>query len=354
MSKKMKMKGVVVAGNSSLYEDARSNWKHESLLQDYQELFQETDALKKKLLCVEQRKFTLLAEVRFLQQRYKYLLENPRPKPQLEQGIVQQKILKSQVRRSSKKKAALPSPVPMFDLNQNKRFYSEKEHMIPLPSRLLESKEERAHSGKETTLMRNKPLIANLSQKGRILNGKEAAVRMPVSMFDLNHNEWFQNGRIHSGRDAVVRIPVPMFDLNHNDWFQNGRVYNGKDAILGTSVPMFDLNHNERFQSGNEWAMEKFVPVVDQCEKEGTCNEKEGVLQNRVPIFDLNQISREDEELQANWEPLRREEPKKILLSGNDEQHNDMKLSACRSVGSGPNRPGKRKISWQDQVALRV
>ncbi|KAK6942308.1 hypothetical protein RJ641_027685 [Dillenia turbinata] len=353
MSKRMKMKGVVFAGDSSVYEDARSSSKHQSLLQDYQELFQETDAMKKKLEFVEQKKFTLLAEVRFLQHRYKYLLENPPPKPQLEKGIVQQKILKSQVRHNSKKKAALRRPVPMFDLNQNKRFYGEKEPIIPLQSRFLELMKERAHSGKETTLMRNKALIANLSQKGRILDEKEAAVRMPIPMFDLNHNEWFRSGRIHSGKDDIVRTPVPMCDLNHNEWFQNGRAHNGKDAILGTPVPMFDLNHNNRFQSGNESIMDKFAPVVGQCEKERTYN-KEGVLQNRVPIFDLNQISKEEEELQVNWEQLRREEPKKILLSGNDEQRNDMKLSACRNVGSGPNRPGKRKISWQDQVALRV
>ena len=37
------------------------------------------------------------------------------------------------------------------------------------------------------------------------------------------------------------------------------------------------------------------------------------------------------------------------------EQHNDLKLSMCRNVGDGStSRSGKRKISWQDPVALRV
>lgn len=37
------------------------------------------------------------------------------------------------------------------------------------------------------------------------------------------------------------------------------------------------------------------------------------------------------------------------------EQQNDLMLSICRNVGDGStNRSGKRKISWQDPVALRV
>lgn len=49
------------------------------------------------------------------------------------------------------------------------------------------------------------------------------------------------------------------------------------------------------------------------------------------------------------------EELKKcVVRGGNDDQHNEMKLSACRNIGNGPARAGKRKISWQDQVALRV
>lgn len=67
----------------------------------------------------------------------------------------------------------------------------------------------------------------------------------------------------------------------------------------------------------------------------------------------------EEEELQYNADPFSIEEPKRssLIKSGNsDDQvnNNDMKLSACRSVGTGPNRSGKRKITWQDQVALRV
>ena len=45
------------------------------------------------------------------------------------------------------------------------------------------------------------------------------------------------------------------------------------------------------------------------------------------------------------------EEPKRSSQRvATDEQHGDIKLSAaCRSVGDGSNRAGKRKISWQDR-----
>ncbi|KAJ0965833.1 hypothetical protein J5N97_026971 [Dioscorea zingiberensis] len=62
-------------------------------------------------------------------------------------------------------------------------------------------------------------------------------------------------------------------------------------------------------------------------------------------VLDLNQAflpnGEEMEELQMEQDP-----PKAIA--------NDIKLSICRDVGTGGNRVGKRKISWQDQVALRV
>lgn len=66
-------------------------------------------------------------------------------------------------------------------------------------------------------------------------------------------------------------------------------------------------------------------------------------------------MQREEEELQGNNEPMWIEEAKKSTQRVvNEEQHNDIKISICRNIGDGSNRTGKRKISWQDQVALRV
>lgn len=66
-------------------------------------------------------------------------------------------------------------------------------------------------------------------------------------------------------------------------------------------------------------------------------------------------LQREEEETQVDCLPVRVEDvSKKCLVRGGNEEPNDMKLFLCRNVGDGPNRVGKRKISWQDQVALRV
>uniref|UniRef100_A0A0A0LTB8 Uncharacterized protein n=1 Tax=Cucumis sativus TaxID=3659 RepID=A0A0A0LTB8_CUCSA len=89
------------------------------------------------------------------------------------------------------------------------------------------------------------------------------------------------------------------------------------------------------------------IPVLDLNQKAKTSSRKKASQHNSTPI--------EEEELQTHYEPLRVDELKKSLLrGGNDEQQNDIKISACRSIGDGPSRAGKRKISWQDQVALRV
>ncbi|KAM0943416.1 hypothetical protein DsansV1_C13g0121951 [Dioscorea sansibarensis] len=62
-------------------------------------------------------------------------------------------------------------------------------------------------------------------------------------------------------------------------------------------------------------------------------------------VLDLNEAflpnGEEMEELQ-----MEQEHPKAIA--------NEQKLSICRDAGTSINRVGKRKISWQDQVALRV
>ncbi|KAK9141498.1 hypothetical protein Syun_010898 [Stephania yunnanensis] len=88
------------------------------------------------------------------------------------------------------------------------------------------------------------------------------------------------------------------------------------------------------------------------------------------PNLDLNQISNgeDDEEFQFVPDPPKPDKfpSKKFFMNGNNEQEqiqlqqqqhqqSDMKLSICRGVPpNGANRSGKRKITWQDQVALRV
>ena len=49
------------------------------------------------------------------------------------------------------------------------------------------------------------------------------------------------------------------------------------------------------------------------------------------------------------------EEVQEIVEDQRKDLQNDLMLSLCRNVGDGStNRSWKRKISWQDPVALRV
>ncbi|TYH91951.1 hypothetical protein ES332_A13G149300v1 [Gossypium tomentosum] len=60
------------------------------------------------------------------------------------------------------------------------------------------------------------------------------------------------------------------------------------------------------------------------------------------PTLDLNQIWREEEEIQTQTNSVRKEEFKKSSTRiGSDEQHLDVKISACRNIENGPNRTGK-------------
>ncbi|XP_020229259.1 uncharacterized protein LOC109810249 [Cajanus cajan] len=250
-----KMKGVLsMEPPYEAYQDQRTRFRHQSLLQDYQDLHKETEAMRRKLQATKQNKLMLEDEVSFLRQRYKYLLKHPIPK----QEVVKPQKLKIQ---------------------------------------------------------------ASITAKGKSYNRKEPALRPhPTSHFN-------PNGRSCNLPEFPLQKTGHLFDLN-----QNARSYSKKDAAIHSSAPpALDLNHKERIHSS-----------------------KEAAKKSVTPFFDLNQISREEEELQGNGEPMRIEEPKRSTQRVTGEEHNDIKLSACRSVGDGSNRAGKRKISWQDQVALRV
>ncbi|PON41924.1 ribosomal RNA small subunit methyltransferase G [Parasponia andersonii] len=243
-----------------VYEDARTRFKHQSLIQDYQELEKETGAMKNRMQIMQQKKLTLLAEVRFLRRRYRYLDEKQ----------------------------------PM------------KSHQMQRDHPQLQN-----HDIRKSTVT-----------KGKKYRKKESAFRYPAIPLDLN-----QKVMNYSGMEVSLQKSAPVLVLN-----QKVKNLSVQDASVPNFRPTFDLNQQERIHSGKEAAKRK-----------------------NTPVFDLNQISGEEEEFQANLEPFRREEPKKGLLrSVNEEQHNDMKLLVCRNIGNGSNRAGKRKITWQDQVALRV
>ncbi|XP_020584051.1 uncharacterized protein LOC110027078 [Phalaenopsis equestris] len=91
--------------------------------------------------------------------------------------------------------------------------------------------------------------------------------------------------------------------------------------------------------------------------EERNCKAKEAKVQNARKLIDLNQVSLPNDEetdaFEVELEHLKTEKLRRSLLEGNI-MADDLKLSACRDIGSGSNRSGKRKITWLDQLTLRV
>ncbi|KAL4333204.1 hypothetical protein GQ457_07G037960 [Hibiscus cannabinus] len=249
-----KMKGIAVAdavkeySPYDLYEDQRTRFRYPSHMEDFEVLRKETESMRKKLQMMKEQRSTLLAEVKFLKRRHKFLMQNQSPAERhfLQPGNM---VIKSKsnlkAKKSTRKGAASPSRAMGFDLNQKGKANSSSLMFD------LKQKRQKSFGGKE-----------------------EPTLRSSLSVLDLNRKE-----RLYSGKEATAR--------------------------------------------------------------------------SMKPIFDLNQILREEEELQAQTNSVRKEDFKKRSIRiRSDEQHNDVKISACRNTGNGPNRTGKRKISWQDQVKV--
>ncbi|KAK4431878.1 hypothetical protein Salat_0949900 [Sesamum alatum] len=145
----------------------------------------------------------------------------------------------------------------------------------------------------------------------------------------------------------AVELSFPLVP----DFNDKGRVDIRKTSARNIT-PALDLNKKERMQ--NETALKNTIVAFDLNRDNSLCR-KEASLPSRAPVFDLNEISTGDEDVLSNHEAVISEDFKKSLTRcPNDEVQNDLKLSICRNAGDGPSRAGKRKISWQDPVALRV
>ncbi|XWS70413.1 hypothetical protein CRYUN_Cryun03dG0046000 [Craigia yunnanensis] len=285
-----KVKGVAAAATVmeysryAVYEDQRTRFKHQSLMQDFEDLLKETEAMRKKLKMMKEQKLTLVAEVGFLKRRHKFLMQNQSSNTPAERNFVQ-------------------------PLNMVIRSKSNMKDKIT--------------TGKEHTLRRLNMMIRSKSNmKDKITTGKEHTLQRLATGFNLN-----QKGKTYGEKETTFTHPSLVLDQKQQKNFSGN-----EEVTLRSSLPILDLNQRERLYSG-----------------------KEATARSMTLVFDLNQISREEEEQQANNNPVRIEEFKKSSIRiGSDEQHNDIKISACRNTGNGPNRVRKRRISWQDQVVLRV
>ncbi|KAL3323098.1 hypothetical protein AABB24_040282 [Solanum stoloniferum] len=291
MSKKMK-RGVLES-SYGVFEDTKARLKHQKLLQDYKELQKETDGIRHKLEDSKLRKLRLLAEVRFLRQRHKHLLQLKSLSPPKGKELVSLpiEVLRSRDQVMRKKEAKLNKLPPLPGPKQNGRIQVAK-----------------------VAVSKKIPDI-HVNQQHRLGGRKDAVFHSA----DLELN---RKSRVYRGKEVSSRKGAPAYDLK-----QNERLYIADNAILQSSSPFFDLNQDTG-HSGKETA-----------------------LPTRAPVFDLNEISMGEEERDVNFEQVQLEEPKRSPIQNLND---DVKLLVCRNVGEDTSRLGKQKLSWQDPVALRV
>ncbi|CAA6670255.1 unnamed protein product [Spirodela intermedia] len=82
--------------------------------------------------------------------------------------------------------------------------------------------------------------------------------------------------------------------------------------------------------------------------------EKDPAVPTNAAVLDLNQISLPGFSVTAERGGRRRRISGRMGSHPMEMAGGDLKLLICRDAGSGTSRTGKRKISWQDQVALNV
>ncbi|WOH05146.1 hypothetical protein DCAR_0624560 [Daucus carota subsp. sativus] len=111
-------------------------------------------------------------------------------------------------------------------------------------------------------------------------------------------------------------------------------------------VPENDLHDSKKRAASHEveCSSDNSTPQASESgsKKKNVSDAKQPTDQTLAPIFDLNQRLVAEEEYQDSCEMARQ------------DKLSELKLSLCRNVGHGSNRAVKRKISWQDPVALRV
>ncbi|CAN4096582.1 unnamed protein product [Withania somnifera] len=211
MSKKMK-RVVLESSSYGVFEEPKARLKHQTLLQDYKELQKEADGTRNKLEDSKLRKLRLLAEICFLRQRHKHLLQSKSLNPPKGKDLVSLPNVETYCKsRSSdqvtrKKEAKLNKLAPLSGPKQNGRIQVAASKKIP-----------------------------DVNQNHKLGVGKDAVFHNA----DLELN---RKARVYSGEEVPSRKGAPaydssrMFDLNQNTG------HNDKEAALPTHAPVFDLN----------------------------------------------------------------------------------------------------------------
>ncbi|XP_017248742.1 uncharacterized protein LOC108219747 [Daucus carota subsp. sativus] len=229
-----KMKGVVL--DSSSYGVHGFAKKHQTLLQDYQDLTKDVEASRNKLENLKRRKMTLMAEVGFLRRRYKYLLKNK------SQNLPQEREKEFEQPHNSKNSTGYPN-------FKGKQAAVQKSNVAPKPN-----------------------------QKRKVYGGHDNSFRS-VNLNHLNHEK--QHTEKPATHINTIQTSKPR-----------GRLYTTKEVTHQNPLPVFDLNQQEQMYYKNDVAVGNPSLIFNSYQKESPSSSvKQPPMQTRAPVFDLNQIS---------------------------------------------------------------
>ncbi|XP_010539463.1 PREDICTED: uncharacterized protein LOC104813538 [Tarenaya hassleriana] len=115
-----KIHGGFTPMRSSPLDNSRAMFRHQSLMQDFEELHEETQAKRRRLKNLKERKAMVVAEVRFLRRRYKHLTRDQRGRKLRFQAESMQEA-------SPDPPHVMKNRVSIPDLNQSERVHEENE-----------------------------------------------------------------------------------------------------------------------------------------------------------------------------------------------------------------------------------
>ncbi|KAI4381063.1 hypothetical protein MLD38_007179 [Melastoma candidum] len=266
----MKGKGILAAGDvgyapnlSPVPEDPVIRFRHQALLQDYRDLQKETDAMKRKMEILMERKLTLLAEVQFLRRRYRYFMDNQISQPPHSRHNVKPKNSGTKSEAAKRKE---PQGMTVSGSNAKKQKTSTMKRDASPP---VNSKQ-----GTKNVVLHNSSMSLDMNQRNPLVGSRDSPLLNTQSAYELPQKQMlYQEG------DTTMRQPAPGFDLNEIS--------------------------AEELQTGNN--------------------------QPRTEVAYI------------------------IPSSGGIEEHGNEINSAVytnRTSMKGPNKAGKRRITWQDHVVV--
>ncbi|KAF0899652.1 hypothetical protein E2562_021351 [Oryza meyeriana var. granulata] len=127
-------------------------------------------------------------------------------------------------------------------------------------------------------------------------------------------------------------------------------VYRVKDSALPPTLRQTACAHDDE---------RRMVHAIGISSKGPSAHRRLDSAPRASPVIDLNEAcepsSEEMEEIHGYQEPVRAGKVMKYPMEGDfAADSSDAKMAAFWDVRSAASRAGKRKISWQDQLALRV